>query len=319
MPSDTCISISELDASADLLAPASSCRRPQSHARADASSHGRITQSRPFRQPAPRPFHGKSAYALRSVHQIGRRLSRRLVRRRLIKALYGFDAVVGNYASPYSPGTAYVLLHHAIGEMNGKKRVWGHAIGGMGAITQAMARPRPRPASRSRPARRSARWWSKRAGHPAWCSRMGAVVRGKAVAANVNPKLLYTRHGSGGRGRCGFSAPHAGWRCGSGTFRMNFALAELPSFAALPGHDASGSSHRRHHPCAEPRYMDRAYCDARTAGWSREPIIELVIASTLDDTLAPRERMSRACSASMWRHSCRMDAHGTISRGRLPI
>ena len=58
----------------------------------------------------------------------------------LVKALFGFDAIVGNYASPYAPGSAYVMLHHAFGEVNGKKGVWGHAIGGMGAITQAMAR-----------------------------------------------------------------------------------------------------------------------------------------------------------------------------------
>ena len=57
----------------------------------------------------------------------------------LVKALYGFDAIVGNYASPYAAGSAYVLLHHAFGEVNGRKGVWGHAIGGMGAITQAMA------------------------------------------------------------------------------------------------------------------------------------------------------------------------------------
>ena len=57
-----------------------------------------------------------------------------------IKAAYGFDSVVGNYASPYSPGSAYVLLHHVFGEVNGKKGAWGHAIGGMGAITQAMAK-----------------------------------------------------------------------------------------------------------------------------------------------------------------------------------
>ena len=56
-----------------------------------------------------------------------------------VKALYGFDAVVGNYASPYTPGSAYVLLHHVFGEVNGKTGVWGHAVGGMGAITQAMA------------------------------------------------------------------------------------------------------------------------------------------------------------------------------------
>src|SRR5579871_2055956 len=56
-----------------------------------------------------------------------------------IKAAYGFDGIVGNYASPYAAGSAYVLLHHVFGEVNGKKGAWGHAIGGMGAITQAMA------------------------------------------------------------------------------------------------------------------------------------------------------------------------------------
>ena len=57
-----------------------------------------------------------------------------------IKAVLGFDAVVGNLASPYTAGSAYVLLHHVLGELNGKSGVWGYAIGGMGAITQAMAR-----------------------------------------------------------------------------------------------------------------------------------------------------------------------------------
>ena len=72
-----------------------------------------------------------------------------------VKALFGFDAVVGNYASPYTPGSGYVLLHHVFGEVNGKPGVWGHAVGGMGAITQAMA-------ARSAPARRASR--NRRAG-----------------------------------------------------------------------------------------------------------------------------------------------------------
>ena len=63
-----------------------------------------------------------------------------------IKAAFGFDSVVGNYASPYTAGSAYVLLHHSFGEVNGRKGVWGHAIGGMGAITQAMAKLPPRAA-----------------------------------------------------------------------------------------------------------------------------------------------------------------------------
>ena len=73
-----------------------------------------------------------------------------------IKAAFGFDAVVGNFASPYAPGSAYVLLHHVFGEVNGKRGQWGHAIGGMGAITQAMAtRVRGARRRRSAPARRS--------------------------------------------------------------------------------------------------------------------------------------------------------------------
>ena len=56
-----------------------------------------------------------------------------------IKAAYGFDSVVGHYASPFHPGSAYVLLHHAFGEVNGRRGAWGHALGGMGAISEALA------------------------------------------------------------------------------------------------------------------------------------------------------------------------------------
>src|SRR3569623_2864489 len=58
----------------------------------------------------------------------------------LVQALFGFDAVVGHFASPWTPGSAYVLLHHVFGEAAGVAGAWGHAIGGMGAITEAMAR-----------------------------------------------------------------------------------------------------------------------------------------------------------------------------------
>src|SRR5258708_28089755 len=77
------------------------------------------------------------------------------------------------------------------------------------------------------------------------------------------------------------------WRCATGTLRIILAPSQLPSFTALPGRDCGD-----HHTAGiifapSLDYMDRAYCDARTSGWSREPIIELVIPSTLDDTLAP--------------------------------
>src|SRR3546814_19620704 len=59
-----------------------------------------------------------------------------------VKAAFGFDAVVGNYASPATPGSASVLLHHVFGEVNGKRGAWGHSLGGLGPITQAMAKVR---------------------------------------------------------------------------------------------------------------------------------------------------------------------------------
>src|SRR6202035_1518592 len=111
----------------------------------------------------------------------------------LVKALFGFDAIVGNYASPYASGSAYVMLHHAFGEVNGKKGVWGHAIGGMGAITQAMAR-----AARGHGAEIELEAGVReviveRDRAVGVILDNGETVRAGYVASSVNPKLLYTR------------------------------------------------------------------------------------------------------------------------------
>ena len=171
--------------------------------------------------------------------------------------------------------------------MNGKKRAWGHAIGGMGAITQAMARAAAGHGVEDRD-RRAVREVLIEKGRAAGVVLAdGRVVRAAAVAANVNPKLLYTAMIPESALDPAFLRRMRGWRCGSGTFRMNVALSELPSFTALPGH-ALGDHHTAGIILAPSLgYMDRAYGDARTLGWSREPIIEMLIPSTLDDSLAP--------------------------------
>jgi phytoene dehydrogenase-like protein len=115
----------------------------------------------------------------------------------------------------------------------------------------------------------------------------GRNLRAGAVAANVNPKLLYTRLVPGEVLAPEFVARMRRWRCGSGTFRINVALSELPSFTALPGRQVAD-----HHASGiiigpSLAYMDRAWQDARSFGWSREPVIEMLIPSTLDDSLAP--------------------------------
>ncbi len=203
----------------------------------------------------------------------------------LVKALFGFDAIVGNYASPYAAGSAYVMLHHAFGEVNGKKGVWGHAIGGMGAITQAMAKSaRDRGAAIATDAGvREVIVERDRA--VGVILENGETIRAKYVAANVNPKLLYTRLIAADALPADFLARIRNWKNGSGTFRMNVALDRLPSFTALPGDGDHLSSGIILAPSLA--YMDRAWLDARAHGWSRAPVVEMLIPSTLDDSLAP--------------------------------
>src|SRR6202046_992231 len=203
----------------------------------------------------------------------------------LVKALFGFDAIVGNYASPYAAGSAYVMLHHAFGEVNGKKGVWGHAIGGMGAITQAMAsaaRGHGVDIDLEAGVREGIVERDRAVGV---ILDNGETVRAKYVASSVNPKLLYTRLVPAQALPAAFLDRITNWRNGSGTFRINVALNALPSFPAPSG----GGDHLTAGIIMGPSlgYMDRAWQDARTHGWSREPVVEVLIPSTLDDTLCP--------------------------------
>jgi phytoene dehydrogenase-like protein len=203
----------------------------------------------------------------------------------LVKALFGFDAIVGNYASPYAAGSAYVMLHHAFGEVNGKKGVWGHAIGGMGAITSAMARAAGE-AGAAITLDKGVREVIVEANRATGVVlEDGETIRARYVAANVNPKLLYTRLVPAGALAPEFLARMQRWKNGSGTFRMNVALSVLPSFSALPG----AGDHLTAGIILAPSlaYMDRAFLDAREHGWSRDPVVEVLIPSTLDDSLAP--------------------------------
>jgi phytoene dehydrogenase-like protein len=203
----------------------------------------------------------------------------------LVKALFGFDAIVGNYASPYAAGSAYVMLHHAFGEVNGKKGVWGHAIGGMGAITEAMARAAREHGVAIELEVGVREVIVERDRAVGVVLDNGKSIRAKYVVSNVNPKLLYTRLVPAAALAPEFLARIKNWRNGSGTFRINVALDALPSFTALPGAGDHLSAGIILGPSLA--YMDRAWQDAREYGWSRAPVVELLIPSTLDDTLAP--------------------------------
>jgi phytoene dehydrogenase-like protein len=204
-----------------------------------------------------------------------------------IKAAFGFDAVVGNYASPDTPGSAYVLLHHVFGEVNGQKGAWGHAIGGMGAITQAMAAACADVGVEIALEAPVAQVLVEGGRAVGVTLESGAIVRADRVVANVGPRILYERLIEPAALPADFRRRMRGYRTGSGTFRMNVALSELPDFICLPG--KAPAEHHQAGIILAPTldYMDRAFTDARAFGWSRAPIVEMLIPSVIDDTLAP--------------------------------
>jgi phytoene dehydrogenase-like protein len=177
------------------------------------------------------------------------------------------------------------MLHHAFGEVNGRKGLWGHAIGGMGAITQAMAAAARAAGAEIETGNGVREVIVERDRAVGAILDNGETIRAGYVASSVNPKLLYTRLVPADTLPKPFLDRITNWRNGSGTFRMNVALSALPSFKALPG----PGDHLTAGIILAPSlgYMDRAWLDARQHGWSREPVIEVLIPSTLDDSLTP--------------------------------
>ena len=204
-----------------------------------------------------------------------------------IKAAFGFDAVVGNFASPYTPGSAYVLLHHVFGEVNGKKGIWGHAVGGMGAITQAMAQEARALGVEISTGQAVSKVIVRDRRARGVVLADGTEIHAKSVIANVGPKLLFGQLVDASELEPDFRGRIERMRVGSGTFRMNVALAELPDFSALPGKAAAPHHSSGIIMAPSLAFMERAYHQAREHGWSPRPIVEILIPSTVDDTLAP--------------------------------
>jgi len=204
-----------------------------------------------------------------------------------IKAMFGFDAIVGNYASPYSPGSAYVLLHHVFGEVNGQQGQWGHAVGGMGSITQAMlaeARARGVTVKTDSEVRRICVEDGQTVGVEL---SGGDSVRARAVASNLNPALLFSRLVDDEFLSQDFQSSIRRYRNGSGTLRINVALSELPEFTSAPATDPAGGTQSGIIMAPSLEYMEDAYFDARKLGYARHPVVEMLIPSTIDDSLCP--------------------------------
>jgi phytoene dehydrogenase-like protein len=200
-----------------------------------------------------------------------------------------YIAMVGNMQSVYASGSAYVLLHHAFGEVNGTKGAWGHAMGGMGAITQAMAK-----SAQAYGADIEVKAPVKKVIVEEGMARGvlledGRTINAKVVVANTNPKLLFQKLVDRKELSDDFANQIDRYRCVSGSFRMNVALKEVPKFKCLEGKGAAEDFLRGSISITPSKeYLESAYNDAQKFGWSKNPVIELFVPSIYDDSLAPK-------------------------------
>jgi phytoene dehydrogenase-like protein len=207
-----------------------------------------------------------------------------------LKATLATDAVIGAMASPSTPGTAYVLFHHVMGECNGARGVWGYVRGGMGGLSEALAAAARRHGVeiRLRAPVEGIRTESGRA--------VGVVLSGgdeveaRRVVSGVDAHLTFERLLERSALPADFLEAVRAVDYSSASLKINLALSSLPDFAALPG-SAPGPQHRGTiHVAPTLDYLERAFDDARRGRPSREPILECTIPSVVDPTVAPPGR-----------------------------
>ena len=206
-----------------------------------------------------------------------------------VKGAFAFDGIVGNYASSETPGSAYVLMHHAFGEVNGVRGVWGHAIGGMGSITDAMSKSAAAKDVEIVLGTSVKRVIIKNNKACGVLLDNGDMEEAKIIVSNLNPSLLYNQLIGEGEVPLDISRRMKNYKNGSGTFRMNVALDKLPEFTCLNNQLRTNLDYLTGGIIIAPtcEYIDKAYLDSKLNGWSKEPIVEMLIPTTLDKTLAP--------------------------------
>jgi len=202
-----------------------------------------------------------------------------------IKAMVAAHIMPANYAPLTQPGASLAMLHHAVGEIAGRKGAWGLVKGGMGAITQAMASSARDKGVSIRTNAAVARILVDDGAVTGVRLESGEEIKAAVIAANTDPKRTFLTLLGKEHLPTDFVRDISAFRQESASLRINLALSGLPEFAALPS-SGIGPQHRASITLIESMaHVDQAYLSARAGIPAHPPIIEAIIPSTTDDSL----------------------------------
>jgi phytoene dehydrogenase-like protein len=205
-----------------------------------------------------------------------------------LKATLATDAVIGAYASPSQPGTAYVLFHHVMGECDGVRGVWGYVRGGMGRISEAIAAAARSHGATIRTNAAVAKILVNDGVATGVVLADGTEFRARQVASCADANVTFNKLVDAAELPADFRAAVNRIDYSSATVKINVALDAPPNFKALPNVGGVGPQHHgTMHVCPSQNYIEEAYADARAGRWARNPMLECTMATALDDSLAP--------------------------------
>jgi phytoene dehydrogenase-like protein len=205
----------------------------------------------------------------------------------VIKAVLGYYACIGTFAGPRSPGTAYVILHHLMGEHAGAGG-WGFVRGGMGAITQAIARSGARFGMEVLTSAAVAEVLVSEGRVRGVRTADGREFRAKVVACNANAKTLFRQLVQPVHLPAELLEEIDAFRTFSTAFKMNIAAGNPPAYRAFDPRRTGFGYPTYVHVAPGIDYLERAYDDAKYGWYSQQPFLTPVVPTIVDDTLAPR-------------------------------
>ena len=204
-----------------------------------------------------------------------------------VKGTIATDAIIGAFMAPSMPGTAYVLFHHVMGETNGKRGVWSYVRGGMGGLTQALAAAAKDLGVDIRTNAEVARITTRAGRVTGVALTSGEEFAAKRVASGVDCHVTFEQLVEGSDLPQEFRDAIGRISYSSASVKVNVALERLPSFTALPGHEPGPQHFGTVHLCPDQDFIERAYDDAKYGSFSREPVVECTMPSSLDSTIVP--------------------------------